>query len=176
MTVEALLVTGSEQRESLKPTDLEKPSRVLAEPHREYLALTGKNVFTGSASGGRLTENRDQVLGAVRLTMIFQDARDRWEATYWDQNTGPDERVLNTRFLTDFVIKDRYDNTLVQGKVVRIDSKGVIFKADSRYYRWECGDYLQTTLRRSLRDEEVKSLGLATAMADEEKDVKDESQ
>ncbi len=166
LTVEALLVTGAEVREALAPPALPE-YHVLAEPDRDYYALVAKNFFSGGPSG-RLTEDRDMVLNAVRLTMIENDPRERWLATYWDQNRGLEERVLNTRNLTDFAVKDRYNNTLVDAKVLAIDAKGVVFKAADRYYRWECGDYLSDTMRRPLRPEEVKSLGLTVAASPEE--------
>jgi hypothetical protein len=166
LTVEALLVTGAEVRETLAPPALPE-YHVLAEPERDYYALVAKNFFSGGPAG-RLTEDRDLVLNAVRLTMIENDPRERWLATYWDQNRGLEERVLNTRNLTDFAVKDRYNNTLVDGKVVAIDARGVVFKAGDRYYRWECGDYLSETMRKPLRQEEVKSLGLAVAASPEE--------
>jgi hypothetical protein len=167
LTVEALLVTGAEVRGALAPPALPE-YHTLAEPERDYYALVAKNVFTGGPTG-RLTEDRDMVLNAVRLTMIENDSHKQWRATYWDQNRGLEERELNTHKNTGFTVKDRYNNTLVDGKVVAIDARSVIFKAGDRYYRWECGDYLAEIIRKPLQPEEVKSLGLAAASPEDEK-------
>jgi uncharacterized membrane protein YgcG len=168
MTVEAILVTGAEVRDTLMASDLTQKPQVLA-PNREYLtALTGRNIFTGNSSAsGRPTEDRDQVLSHVRLTMgvIKHDGdKEQRGATYWDQNSGLQEKKL-TLTAPDFSIKDRYGTLLVEGKVVQIDSQYVIFKANERYYRWESGSYLSDAMIRPMRDEEVKSLGLDVAAA-----------
>lgn len=168
LTVEALLVSGAEVREALAPAALPE-YHILAEPERDYYSLVAKNFFTGGPAA-RLTEDPGMVLNAVRLTMIENDSHEHWRATYWDQNRGVDERGLNTRNLNGFTVKDRYNNTLVDGKVVAIDAKSVIFKAGDRYYRWECGDYLAETMRAPLKPEEVKSLGLAAASPEDGKE------
>ena len=61
--------------------------------------------------------------------------------------------------LTDFTIADKYGNTLVDGKVVRLGENGMIFEADKKYYRWLLGDFLGTAMESPLKADELKELG-----------------
>jgi hypothetical protein len=164
LTVEALLVTGAEKRDSLLPDSTVPPPHVLAEPARRYTDMLAKNIFTGVAAVSRLSEDRNQVLGVVKLTAVWNSGR-RWEATYYDQGKGGEEKRLTARTINEFSVADKYDNVLVQGKVVRLDEDGVLFQSDGKYYRWTCGQFLGSSLDSPLKDDEVKSLGLTSVAA-----------
>jgi hypothetical protein len=161
LTVEALLVTGAQKRDALLPApDKTIPApHVLAEPSRYYTDMVANNIFTGKAAVTRFTEDRSEVLGHVKLTMLCNDGG-HWEATYYDQGKGGEEKRLKERWLNEFSIADKYDNILVQGKVVRLDADGALFQSGEKYYRWTCGQFLGAALDEPLKPEEVKKLGL----------------
>jgi hypothetical protein len=159
MTVEAILVTGAEKRDALLPDSTVAPPHVLADPSRSYTDMLAKNIFTGVATVGRLTEERSQVLGVVKLTAVWNDGG-HWEATYYDQGKGGDEKRLKEQWLNEFSVADKYDNVLVQGKVVRLDGDGAVFQSGDKVYRWTCGQFLGAALDEPLKADEIKKLGL----------------
>jgi hypothetical protein len=161
MTVEALLATGAEPREGLTPgTDV--AVRTLAEPARTYADLAGKNIFLGTAAQTRLTEDRIAVLEAVRLTTLAHNGR-RWEAYLYDQAKGGSEKRLNALTVTDFTIKDKYGSAVLEGKVVLIDAKQMVFQSEGKYYRLRCGDFLYPAVEHPLTESDIKPLGVAKA-------------
>jgi hypothetical protein len=161
MTVEAVMASGAEPRDGLTPSPDVKV-RTLAEPGRTYADLGGKNIFLGSEAQSRLTEDRIAVLEAVRMTTLSHNGR-RWEAYLYDQAKGGDEKRLNTLTVTDFVVKDRYGTAVLEGKVVHIDAKQMVFQSEGKYYRLRCGDFLYPAVEHPLSESEVKPLGLAKA-------------
>jgi hypothetical protein len=181
MTVEALLVTGAEERTSMNPSTLAYTPRVLAEPTRDYTQLGKRNMFTGIAPTPEppapVTEERAAVLRLVKLTTIFFNPdRKRWEASIYDQAAGPQkvedtedgvtkvrlvwEKHLNTRILNEIKIQDRYKNSVLDAKVVLIDEKQVIFESEKKFYRLRCGEALHPAIEKPLSGAEVKELGL----------------
>ena len=160
MTVEALLVTGAEKRDDLLPAGAAAQVQLLPEPPRTYTDILAKNMFTGIAAQSKLTEDRKQVLSVVKLTAVWNGGR-RWEATIYDQGKGGDEKRVAERTLTDFTIYDKYNNVLVDGKMVKLDGTGMVFQADKKYYRWLLGDFLGTALETPLKSSELKELGIS---------------
>ena len=102
------------------------------------------------------------MLEAVRMTTLAHNGR-RWEAYLYDQVKGGAEKRLNTLTVNDFVIKDRYGTAVLEGKVVHIDAKQMVFESGGKYYRLRCGDYLYPAVEHPLSASEVKPLGLAKA-------------
>ncbi|HZY87348.1 MAG TPA: hypothetical protein VFE78_21105 [Gemmataceae bacterium] len=161
MTVEVLMASGAETREALTPgTDV--PARALAEPARTYADLAAKNIFLGTAAQTRLTEDRIAVLEAVRLTTLSHNGR-RWEAYLYDQAKGGAEKRLNALTVTDFAIKDKYGTAVLEGKVVLIDERQLVFQSEGKFYRLRCGDFLYPAVEHPLTESEIKPLGVAKA-------------
>jgi hypothetical protein len=183
MTVEALLVAGAEERSGLMPSTLAYAPRVLAEPGRDYTKMGKRNMFTGvepprrSDSTQKVTEERADVLRFIKLTMLFYNPeRKRWEATLYDQARGPRrveeeedgvkkvsviwEKQLNTRILNELVVQDKYENTILDAKVVLIDEQQMVLKADKQFFRLRCGDALYPAVEKPLTKDEVRALGL----------------
>ena len=160
MTVEALLVTGADKRDSLLPESTDVKAQVLPQPERHYTDMLIKNMFTGIPAESKLTEDRAQVLAVVKLTGVWSSGR-RWEATYYDQGKGGDEKRITERTVNEFSVADKYNNVLVEGKVVKIDQSGVVFQADNKYYRWRLGDFLGPVLESPLKEDDLKELGVA---------------
>ncbi len=165
MTVEALLVTGAEKRDALLPESASAQVQMLPDPPRTYTDILDKNMFTGVAAQSKLTEDRTQVLAVVKLTAVWNAGR-RWEATMYDQGKGGDEKRVAERTLTDFTIYDKYNNVLVEGKVVKMDGTGIVFQTDNKYYHWLLGDFLGTVLDAPLKSSELRELGVKAAPAD----------
>jgi hypothetical protein len=188
MTVEALIVPGAEERPRLEPDYLPRPMRVLADekpkptkgdtkpmrvlvdprPMRDYLVLTRKDPFLGVApveenttgpSGPR--EKTDEVLRFVRLTMIATNATGRrWEGYIYNLGAGGFEKRVNAVTLTELHIRDKYDNTVLEGEVVLVEEEQLIFKAGGKFYRLRVGDFFLSAVRNPLTTKEVKELGL----------------
>jgi hypothetical protein len=155
------MASGAETREALTPgTDV--PARALAEPARTYADLSAKNIFLGTAAQTRLTEDRIAVLEAVRLTTLSHNGR-RWEAYLYDQAKGGAEKRLNALTVTDFAIKDKYGTAVLEGKVVLIDERQLVFQSEGKFYRLRCGDFLYPAVEHPLTESEIKPLGVAKA-------------
>jgi hypothetical protein len=180
------MVTGAEERGDLlpSPSSLAFEPRVLSEANRDYGKMGLKNMFTGvqSTETPRETESPADVLRFVKLTTIFYNPdRRRWEASLYDQAAGPTrvteqdedggeskvkviwEKQINTRILNELKFSDRFNNTVLDGKVVHIDEGQVVFQVDSKFYRLRCGDTLHPAIEKPLSASEVKELGLAAA-------------
>lgn len=168
MTVEALLVNGAEDRSALLPSQLAYPPKVLAEASRDYAVMDRRNMFVGiappppPAAPTRVeTEERSEVLRFVKLTSLwYDDDRKRWEGTLYDQAKGGPEKKINTVTRDEFVIYDKDENSILEGRVVLIDEEQVIFKSEGKFYRLRIGDFLYPAVRQPLSSAEVKSLEL----------------
>ncbi len=167
MTVEALIVPGAEERSGLLPEKMPTTARVLAEPSRDYDAITRKHPFLGIApvasvtetGSARETERAKDVLRFVRLTTICFNGR-RWEAYVYDQGKGGPEKRVNADGLSEFSIRDRFGNDMLSGEVMLIDEEQVVFRAGGKFYRLRCGDYFQAAVQSPLSRSAVKKLGL----------------
>jgi hypothetical protein len=192
-TVEALIVTGAGRRSELLPgvntrllvldvvTALRRgPTGValapwtvlptgplgpgtLADPPRNYAAIAGKDIFMGPPPP-RLVERTTAVNVSpfVYLTDITRSDRDP-EAFLYDRYNNRKTRLRASAGFNSFTVRDDQGETLVQGKVVRIDEREVIFVADEKYYAMHVGDNLGEAMRKELSKDRLKDLGLAAA-------------
>jgi hypothetical protein len=166
MTVEALMINGARDRASLIPSVPFKP-RILAEPKRDYALLDTKNMFTGvrppSGVDRKLTEEKQAVLRFVKLTMLWRDTdSERWQATLYDQAKGGSEMKLSKSpsWRAKFTILDKYEETVLQGQVVYVDEKQLIFKADGKHYRLRVGDFVYPAVRTPVPEAELREVGV----------------
>jgi len=174
MTVEALVVNGAKVRASLLPSKLPYPPRVLAEPERTYALMAKKNMFTGIAAAkeekeDKLTEEKQDVLRFVKLTGLWRDADStRWQATLYDQAKGGSEIKLSKSpsWRAKFKILDKYEETVLEARVVHIDEEQLVYRADDKYYRLRCGDFMYPAEARKkpqpLSSRELRDLGIET--------------
>jgi len=185
LTVEALLVNGAKERPALVPEKEKFASlRVMADPPRNYYLMTAKNVFYGvkpppppppeeknkdrpkvDTKPTRPKEKLEDVARFVKLTMLCYDpARNRWEASVYDQARGGSEMKLNTGVFKDLTIYDRYEEVSLDARVIYIDETQLIFRVDKdkdkKYYRMRLGDFVGQSLKTPLDKSEVKELGL----------------
>jgi hypothetical protein len=188
MTAEALILAGAEKRNQLMPgidrrlamvdvclglaqlpvglgmlaqtagpTGPNGPG-VLAEPARNYDAIAKRDIFFGEPPQAPPGETVD-VTRYWYLTDITQNER-RWEAFFYDRY-GPKRTRLRTESGFDsFQIRDEQGETKVRGRIVRIDPRDVIFKANENYYSMHVGQSLEESLRTPLSTSALKSLGL----------------
>jgi hypothetical protein len=185
MVVEALVVNGAEERASLLPSNLPEPLRVLADrqdssnaPYRlarDYTVLDKRSMYTGyipprppqtrePEEPRVVTEDRNEVLRFVKVTMICYDEQTRrWEATLYDQAKGGPEKRVNTRTRDELVIYDKDENPILEARIVRIDEQGIIIQEKDRFYRVRCGDFLYPAMREPLNSKDLSALGLVVS-------------
>lgn len=140
--------------------------RRLAGGEREYAAIAGKNIFYGAAPVAERKDSID-VTQFVYLTDITRNDR-RAEAQLFDRYNGRAYRLRDSVGFNAFRIRDDEGETQVQATVVRIEDSDVIFKVGEKFYSLHIGDNVQEALRRPLKAEQLKNLGLTAASASPE--------
>jgi len=131
---------------------------VLAEPSREYDAIASKNVFFGRRP---VTPKVNvDVREFVYLTDITRTDL-KLEAWLYDRYNGIKKRLRASAGFSDLKIKDSQGEMLIDGVVVRIDERDVIFRVGKKYYSLHVGQNLASALEKPLKEEQIKSLGLA---------------
>jgi hypothetical protein len=137
--------------------------RVLAEPSRQYAAITKKNVFFGSSALDR--PDVVQVARYVHLTDITHNntrTPPRCEAFFYDRYNGRMTRLRAEPGFDTFRILDNDGETLVRGRVIRVDDRELIFRAEDNYYSMHVGQNLDQALKRPLSTAQLRDLGLTT--------------
>jgi hypothetical protein len=194
LTIEALIVTGAEDRPYLKPgvdrrlllIDTVTAMRggpaglalvpwvpgptgrfgpqVLARSEGQYAAIAEKNVFLGSVQERR----PEDVLVSqfVHLTDITQNAR-RSEAWLYNRLTESRTRLRAEKGFDSFRIVDEKGETVVRGTVVRIERRDLVFKVNDNYYSIHVGQTLEEAMKAPLTSEQRRSRGFV--VVDEEK-------
>jgi hypothetical protein len=181
-TVEALLVTGANDRATLLPAKEKQEKltlRVLADPPRDYDTLSAKNIFFGikppkpdqsvktdkdKEKDRRKKEDPKDVLAFVKLTMLCYDTEsDRWYATFYDQGKGGNEKRVS-KALNELTIYDKYEYPSLDATVVYVDGKQLIFKVDKdkKFFRLRIGDFIYPAYpNQSMTSSELKELGIS---------------
>lgn len=189
MTIEALVLSGAEKRPDLMPS-LDKnlllrdvviamsrgpaglallpwavgitgplgPRRLAADA-REYAAIAGKNIFYGAEPVERKRDAID-ITQFVFLTDITKTVS-RTEAMLYNRYMNRPMRLRETPGWNTFIIKDDDDEPLVQATVLRIDHRDVYFKVGEKYYAIHMDQSIQDAMKRPLKGEEMKVLGVA---------------
>jgi hypothetical protein len=78
-------------------------------------------------------------------------------------------RLLVSAGFDTFRIRDAQGDTLVSGKVVKIEDRDVIFLAREKYYSLHVGHNLKQALATPLGEEELQKLGIKTKSPSEKK-------
>jgi hypothetical protein len=108
----------------------------------------------------RPREELRDVLAFVRLTTLSFDGL-HWQASMVNQATADPERQLSLGSQSTFVIRDRFENALVEGKVINISTTlGIYFQtSDGKVYHWGSRESLYDALQNPLEivaiDQEV---------------------
>jgi hypothetical protein len=160
LTAEALIVAGVQSRTRLlpeiSPTGPQGPG-VLAEPARKYDAIATRDIFFGQPVQAPV-DNVD-VTRFWYLTDITQNDR-RTEAFFYDRYGPKRTRLRAEAGFDSFWIRDEQGDTKVRGKVIKIDRRDLVFKANDNYYSMHVGQSLEQALKSPLKASELKSLGL----------------
>jgi hypothetical protein len=188
LTIEALVLSGAENRGQLLPGADPKPVVIdvlailqngsaglalvpgavgptgpigpglLAVPPRQYASIAGKNIFFGPPTTDRPTENVD-IMQFVYLTDITRDDS-KAEAFIYDRYNNRKTRLRASAGFDSFRILDSQGETLLRGTVVRIDDRDLVFQNGEKYYSIHVGQNLEEALKRPLSASELKELGL----------------
>lgn len=136
---------------------------VLAQPPRQYAAITKKNIFFGSSALDR--PEVVQVARYVHLTDITRNntrTPPRCEAFFYDRYNGHMTRLRAEPGFDIFRILDSDGEAIVRGRVVRLDDRELIFRAEDNYYCMHVGQNLDQALKRPLSTSQLRDLGLST--------------
>jgi len=187
MTVEALIVAGAENRPTLLPGVARRllavdvvaalqrvpaglglviwaagPTGplgpgVLAQPTRQYAAIAKRNIFLGSTTD---RPEVGEIARFVHLTDITTDSERPCEAFFYDRYNGTTTRLRVETGFDVFWIRDSEGETLVHGKVIRLEGRELVFQWDDNYYSMQVGENLAQALKHRLTGEQLKVLGL----------------
>ena len=145
--------------------------RHLAIPARQYASIAGKDIFFGPPPAvpvETVSIDRTDVTQFVFLTDITQTST-KTEAFLFDQYNNRRMRLLVSAGFDTFRIRDAQGDTLVSGKVVKIEDRDVIFLAREKYYSLHVGHNLKQALATPLGEEELQKLGIKTKSPSEKK-------
>jgi len=112
--------------------------------------MVTKNIFQGDTARDRLTEDPRVVLSGVKLVQV--DHTDKgWYVELLDQGRmkylgiggkiWPESNAKN-----DFKVVDRYDNPVLEAKVVDANGYGIVLEYKGKFYRMRMGELLQEVL------------------------------
>jgi hypothetical protein len=190
LTVEALVVNGTETRDYLSHVDRrlvaidtltnlrggplglglalvtagpagQLAPAPLAVPARNYGDIALKNVYFPKEEDQR--ENEIDLTRFVYLTDITQNDR-RTEAWLYDRATNRSTRLRSSAGFNSFKVSDEKGEDLVKGTVVKLKDRDVYFKSDdNKYYVIHVGQSLEDALRNPLPESQVKELTAATS-------------
>jgi hypothetical protein len=136
---------------------------VLAKPSRHYAAIAKKNIFFGSSALDR--PEVVQVARYVHLTDITCNTGrtpPRCEAFFYDRYNGRMTRLRAEPGFDTFQILDSDNEPIVRGRVIRLDDRELIFRANDNYYSIHVGQNLDEALKRRLTSSQLRDLGLTT--------------
>jgi hypothetical protein len=186
LTVEALIVAGAENRQELLPGVTKRLAaldilaalqgaptglglaiwatgptgplgpRVLAQPPRQYATIAKKNIFLGAIERPEVQE----VARFVHLTDVTHDSERPCEAFLYDRYNGSTTRLRAETGFDTFWVRDSEGETLVRGKVARLDGRELVFQVDDSYYSMHVGENLAQALKHRLTADQLKVLGL----------------
>src|SRR5262249_40526191 len=118
-----------------------------------------RDVFFGPAVAERRGE-MVEVARHVYLTDIVRNER-RADAYLYDRYNNEWTHLRASAAFDSFRVVGGDGRTRVDGRVVRVDERDVIFQADAKFYAIHVGQTLEEALARPLPPEEVKARGLA---------------
>jgi hypothetical protein len=132
--------------------------RILASPTRQYASIAGKDIFFGPKAPEQVAE-KIEATEFIYLTDITH-VGDKAEAFLYDRYNNSKTRLRPTAGFDSFRIRDSKGETLVQGKVIRIDDRDLIFRCGEKYYSIHVGENLLEALKHPLDTSQLKELGL----------------
>jgi hypothetical protein len=138
--------------------------RVLAEPARQYASIADKNIFYGPPPPAPPPPTRQTPpsIDMTQFTFLTDITRSetRTEAFFYDRYNNTRTRIRHSAGFDSFRIRDNNGDTLVQGKVVRIDDRDVLFQAGGQYYAVHVGQSLKEAMAKPLTAAQRKEFNL----------------
>jgi hypothetical protein len=134
---------------------------ILAVPSREYASIAGKDIFYGPQIAPQQAMDNFDSLEHVFLTDITYGTR--WEAFLYARNNNTKTRLRASAGFDTFRVRDSKGETLVQGKVIRMEDRDVIFSSGDKYYSIHVGQNLDEAMRHPLDASRLKELGLTAS-------------
>lgn len=176
-TVEALMVDGAERREDLFPKFEEKKEQpvVLAATSRHYNDLLDKNIFYPKREERKVEEKprekREDVLAYVKLTGITRKGDRRRKATLINLGNKDDVTTIAVSPAWEqFLVRDRYGEEVVRGRIVYLDADKAVFEIDKRHFLINAGDNLDYAMRYGeLSEFDLVLMGIKEPAKEEEK-------
>ena len=120
----------------------------LADAARNYAAIAAKNIFLGGAPPKAQPTQEFEGPGFVYLTDITE-LNHKHEAWLYHRASKQKQRLRDSAGFDSIRVTDQDHNTLVQGKVIRIDARDVIFKVHDKYYALHVGQNIEEAMRKS---------------------------
>jgi hypothetical protein len=153
MTVEAIIVSGAEDRKELMP----KAEAHNLAPGRKYLAITRKDPFYPPPPPPQKQDGPDPAQ-KVRLTMITSDSEHGCKAVLYDEASKSICYLCPKTGHVLFSIKGK----MGQFELVQIDEAGhrIIFSADNKLYALPVEQTVADALRRPLSMAQLRALEL----------------
>jgi hypothetical protein len=156
-----------------QPPKPAKPGTVVASyKPRKYDDIARKNIFVGEQTRQERSADpyREAILEYAELTDITRNGVD-----YQAFITEKDKKEKKTRLrakngkplggFDSFHVKDISGESVLQGKVVWIGERDLIFKSDDKYYSLHFGQNLATALEKGrLSESQVKSMMSAAVL------------
>jgi hypothetical protein len=138
-----------------------------APPDRTYDDIAKKNIFQGQpeADRGGGYSNPGGPIDVTRYTFLTSTniGEKGPEAFYYIRTSNRWTRLRESLGFNAFQVKDEDgQQVLVDGKVVRIESRDVYFRVGNDYYKIHIGQNFEQALRNRLSPAEVEALGLAS--------------
>lgn len=146
-------------------------ARRLAAQPRQYASILGKNIFFGpplpppppppkvvekkEAAPPPPPVDKTDVPQFVYLTDITHTPT-KVEAFLFDRYNNRTVRLRSSPGFDSFRIRNEQGDTLVAGKVIRIEDRDVVFQANDKYYAFHIGKNLREALAAALTDDEIK--------------------
>jgi len=87
----------------------------------------------------------------------------RGEAFLYARFNNTKTRLRTSAGFDSFRVRNDKGETLVQGKVIRIEDRDLIFQSGDKYYSLHVGQNLEEVLKHPLDASQLKELGLAAA-------------
>lgn len=138
---------------------------LLAEPPRQYATIASKNIFTGPPlppATPEPTGDEVEVTQFVHLTDITHNAL-RSEAFLYDRYNNRKTRLRAEPGFDSFRVQDGEGETLLRGRVIRIDQRDLVFRVDENYYSIHVGQSLEEVLKSPLKPDQLKEILPAVA-------------
>lgn len=135
----------------------------LAEPHRDYAAIASRNIFFGDTAQNAAQRDDVEVTRFVHLTDITNNGRYQ-EAFLYDRTSNRKTRLRAQAGFDSFRIQDSAGETLVRGKVTRIDARDLVFQVDDKVYAMHVGQSLDEALRKALSKADVEKMEKSAAV------------